>query len=106
RPEAADGWRRRQRRAFPGTADRVGIRDRGIRTTAGARLRRTVRRQAEGRGGMSKPLRHFLDINELPPKELRNMLAASVAMKAKQKAHEINKPLEGKTLAMIFAKII
>ena len=37
---------------------------------------------------MSKPLRHFLDISELPPKELRNMLAASVAMKAKLKAHE------------------
>ena len=53
---------------------------------------------------MSKPLRHFLDISELPPKELRNMLAASVAMKAKQKAHEINKPLEGKTLAMIFER--
>ena len=53
---------------------------------------------------MSKPLRHFLDISELPPKELRNMLAASVAMKAKQKAHEINRPLEGKTLAMIFER--
>jgi ornithine carbamoyltransferase len=53
---------------------------------------------------MSKPLRHFLDISELPPKELRNMLAASVAMKAKQKAHEIIKPLEGKTLAMIFER--
>ena len=25
---------------------------------------------------MSKSLRHFLDISELPPKELRNMLAA------------------------------
>ena len=24
---------------------------------------------------MSKSVRHFLDINELPPKELRNMLA-------------------------------
>ena len=37
---------------------------------------------------MSKALRHFLDISELPTKELRNMLAASVAMKAKLKAHE------------------
>src|SRR5438876_1071739 len=53
---------------------------------------------------MSKSLRHFLDISELPPKELRSMLAASVAMKAKQKAHEIDKPLEGKTLAMIFER--
>ena len=52
---------------------------------------------------MSKSLRHFLDISELPPKELHNMLAASVAMKAKLKAHEKgDKPLEGKTLAMIF----
>jgi ornithine carbamoyltransferase len=54
---------------------------------------------------MSKALRHFLDLNELPIKELRNMLAASVAMKAKLKAHEkSNKPLEGKTLAMVFEK--
>ena len=37
---------------------------------------------------MSKPLRHFLDINELPLTELRNMLDASLAMKAKLKAHE------------------
>jgi len=32
---------------------------------------------------MSKALRHFLDLNEIPTKELRNMLALSVAMKAK-----------------------
>ena len=36
---------------------------------------------------MSQALRHFLDLSELPTKELRNMLAASVAMKAKLKAH-------------------
>jgi len=43
---------------------------------------------------MSKAVRHFLDINELPPKELQNMLALSVAMKAKLKAHEtVKKPL-------------
>jgi ornithine carbamoyltransferase len=58
---------------------------------------------------MSKALRHFLDINELPTKELRNMLAASVAMKAKLKAQKKQggrpgKPLDGKTLAMIFEK--
>ena len=35
---------------------------------------------------MSKALRHFLDLSELPTKELRNMLAASVAMKARLKA--------------------
>ena len=54
---------------------------------------------------MSKPVRHFLDISELPLQELRNMLTASSAMKAKLKAHEKNqKPLEGKTLAMIFER--
>ena len=53
---------------------------------------------------MSKP-RHFLDINELPLAELKNMLAAGRAMKATLKAHEKgNKPLEGKTLAMIFER--
>ena len=35
---------------------------------------------------MSKALRHFLDLNEIPTKELRNILGASVAMKAKLKA--------------------
>ncbi|MDB5607588.1 MAG: argF, partial [Bradyrhizobium sp.] len=54
---------------------------------------------------MSKALRHFLDLSEVPTKELRNMLAAGVAMKAKLKAHaKPVKPLEGKTLAMIFEK--
>jgi ornithine carbamoyltransferase len=54
---------------------------------------------------MSKAVRHFLDISELPTTELRNMLAAGVAMKAKLKAHEkANRPLEGKTLAMIFER--
>ena len=58
---------------------------------------------------MSKALRHFLDLNELPTRELSNMLALSVAMKAKLKAQKNGgekpqKPLEGKTLAMIFEK--
>src|SRR3982750_2538989 len=54
---------------------------------------------------MSKSVRHFLDISELPPKELRNMLALGADMKAKLKAQEkANKPLEGKTLAMIFER--
>jgi ornithine carbamoyltransferase len=53
--------------------------------------------------------RHFLDLNELPTNELRAVLDAGVAMKAKLKAekarHTIReKPLEGKTLAMIFEK--
>src|SRR5476651_195355 len=58
---------------------------------------------------MTQALRHFLDLNEIPTKELRNILAASVAMKAKLKAQKSSgikpvKPLEGKTLAMIFEK--
>jgi ornithine carbamoyltransferase len=54
---------------------------------------------------MTKSPRHFLDISELPLAELRNMLDASSAMKAKLKAHEqAKKPLEGKTLAMIFER--
>ena len=54
---------------------------------------------------MSKSVRHFLDISELPPSELRNMLALSADMKAKLKAHDKGKkPLEGKTLAMIFER--
>ncbi len=53
--------------------------------------------------------RHFLDLTDLPTKELRAVLDAGVAMKAKLKAekarHTIReKPLEGKTLAMIFEK--
>ncbi|HTO67812.1 MAG TPA: ornithine carbamoyltransferase [Bradyrhizobium sp.] len=54
---------------------------------------------------MSTSPRHFLDIDALPLGELRAMLAASAAMKAKLKAHETGtKPLAGKTLAMIFDK--
>jgi ornithine carbamoyltransferase len=52
-----------------------------------------------------KKLRHFLDISEIPLSELRNMLAASRDMKAKEKHGERRqKPLEGKTLAMIFER--
>jgi ornithine carbamoyltransferase len=54
---------------------------------------------------MSTTPRHFLDLSELPAKELRSMLDASAAMKAKLKAHATtDKPLDGKTLAMIFEK--
>jgi ornithine carbamoyltransferase len=54
---------------------------------------------------MSTTPRHFLDISELPSKELRSMLDAGAAMKAKLKAHEKrDKPLDGKTLAMIFER--
>ncbi len=53
---------------------------------------------------MSK-LCHFLDLTEIPTKELRVILDASVAMKKKLKSGaKPAKPLEGKTLAMIFEK--
>ena len=48
---------------------------------------------------MSKALRHFLDLSELPTKELRNMLAASVAMKAKLKAQEPGRRAERRSKA-------
>jgi ornithine carbamoyltransferase len=56
----------------------------------------------------SKP-RHFLDISEVSTAELRGIIAASRAMKAKLKAQEKHgekaaKPFEGKTLAMIFER--
>jgi ornithine carbamoyltransferase len=58
---------------------------------------------------MSTTPRHFIDLSELPSKELRIMLDAGAAMKARLKAQENisargDKPLEGKTLAMIFEK--
>ena len=54
---------------------------------------------------MSRSPRHFLDISELPLNELRSMLAASHTMKARLKAGEqVSRPLEGKTLAMIFER--
>src|SRR5256884_344420 len=91
-------------------ADRDRGGDRGSCATARARLCGAFRRQVEAGGGtMSKALRHFLDLSELPTKELRSMLDASIAMKAKLKVQEKQqakaaKPLDGKTLAMIFEK--
>jgi ornithine carbamoyltransferase len=50
-------------------------------------------------------LRHFLDINEVPLSELRVMLKSAQAMKAARKSGDTTqKPLAGKTLAMIFEK--
>src|SRR5262249_54911134 len=103
RAKTAHGRRRRQRRALPRAAHRDRGRDRAVDPEPGARLRIAVGREA-GRRAMTRP-RHFLDISELPLTDLRSMLDASSAMKAKQKAHEKGKkPLEGKTLAMIFEK--
>ncbi|WP_439923240.1 ornithine carbamoyltransferase [Nitrobacter sp. JJSN] len=54
---------------------------------------------------MSKAPRHFLDLFDVPTTELRAILDASVAMKKRRKEGRIaDKPLDGKTLAMIFDK--
>lgn len=54
---------------------------------------------------MSTSPKHFLDLNVLPAVELRKMLDSGMAMKAKLKANpKWDKPLENKTLAMIFEK--
>ena len=46
--------------------------------------------------------RHFLDLIDIPPQELRGMIEASRAMKARRQLGP--RPLEGRTLAMIFDK--
>ena len=64
------------------------------------------REAEEGGGVMSKCAAPFPRSHELPPRELRGMLDASRAMKAKLQgaARTRDKPLDGKTLAMIFDK--
>jgi ornithine carbamoyltransferase len=47
-------------------------------------------------------VRHFLDLFEIPVKELRGMIEASRAMKGRRTRGD--KPLDGRTLAMIFDK--
>src|SRR5258706_7735016 len=53
---------------------------------------------------MSAAVRHFLDLSEIPSKDLRTMVDASRAMKAARARGEADRPLAGKTLAMIFEK--
>src|SRR5262249_56009768 len=50
----------------------------------------------------AKGRRHFLDLIDIPPQELRGMIEASRAMKARRQLGP--RPLEGRTLAMIFDK--
>jgi ornithine carbamoyltransferase len=53
---------------------------------------------------MSEPaVRHFLDLSEISRADLRAMLEASRSMKAKRR-HRWERPLTGRTLAMIFEK--
>jgi ornithine carbamoyltransferase len=47
-------------------------------------------------------IRHFLDLIDVPAEDLRQMIDLARAMKAKRPAHE--RPLAGKTLAMIFER--
>ena len=71
-----------------------------------ARLRGAFQRSVEtGGGAMSKALRHFSISTRSRPRSCATCSPSSVAMKAELKAHaEAEKPLEGKTLAMIFEK--
>jgi ornithine carbamoyltransferase len=49
-------------------------------------------------------IRHFLDLSDIPSKELRAMIEAGRAMKAHRQRTSAAKPLAGRTLAMIFDK--
>ena len=56
---------------------------------------------------MTEPaIRHFLDLVDIPPQELRGIIEASRAMKKRGRTRAGNSPLplEGRTLAMIFEK--
>ncbi|HEY4747299.1 MAG TPA: ornithine carbamoyltransferase, partial [Steroidobacteraceae bacterium] len=59
---------------------------------------------------MSGPsIRHFLDLTDIPPRELRGMIEASRAMKKRGRGarggkSSVAKPLAGRMLAMIFDK--
>jgi len=54
----------------------------------------------------AQALRHFLDLTEIPVADLRGMIESSRAMKDRHKRDRLgaDKPLAGKTLAMIFDK--
>ena len=54
----------------------------------------------------AKGVRHFLDLTDIPKAELRRMIEASCAMKAKlkRKGPPSKGPLAGKTLALVFEK--
>ncbi len=47
-------------------------------------------------------VRHFLDLIDLRPADLRKMIDAARAMKARRQRND--RPLAGKTLAMIFER--
>src|SRR5262249_9543019 len=53
-------------------------------------------------GPVNAGVRHFLDLIDIPAIELRGMIEASRAMKKRDRLAE--RPLAGKTLAMVFDK--
>jgi ornithine carbamoyltransferase len=54
---------------------------------------------------VSGKIRHFLDLTDIPPRELRGIIDASRAMKRQRISGKVGKqPLAGKMLAMIFDK--
>jgi ornithine carbamoyltransferase len=60
---------------------------------------------ANGQNGAAT-LRHFLDLSEIPAPELRHILDAAARIKAARRKGQVaaERPLTGKTLAMIFDK--
>ena len=49
-------------------------------------------------------IRHFLDLIDIPKSELRGMIDAAIAMKARGRGTNAAQPLAGQTMAMIFDK--
>ena len=53
---------------------------------------------------MNASVKHFLDLSEIPAKELRRMIELTRTFKKSRRSLSAKKPLEGRTLAMIFDK--
>jgi ornithine carbamoyltransferase len=53
---------------------------------------------------MNAPVKHFLDLSEISAKELRRMIELARTFKKSRRSLIAKKPLEGRTLAMIFDK--
>jgi ornithine carbamoyltransferase len=62
--------------------------------------------QRQDGGGVSGSMRHFLDLSDFSGVQLREVLDLAAAIKLDRRRGEraVNRPLEGKTLAMIFDK--
>ena len=53
---------------------------------------------------MNAPVKHFLDLSEIRAKELRRMIELARTFKKSRRSLAAKKPLEGRTLAMVFDK--